>query len=269
MMPNFQTPPVVKNLIIINILFFMAQSLLPDGRGEALTQMLGLHPMGSENFRYYQIVTHVFLHGSISHLFSNMFALWMFGRILEYEIGDKRFLTYYMATGVGAALLHLGVLTWELAGVREAAMALINTPTPELFSSFLKDYAHSGLYDNNIDFINSWSEDPSQAAYLEQVRSFASNFIAQRLDTVTVGASGAVFGVLLAFGMMHPNDRIMLLIPPIPMKAKYFVIGYGLLELYLGFSGATPGIAHFAHIGGMLFGYILLKYWKNSGKIYY
>lgn len=266
---GFQTPPIVKNLIIVNILFYMAQSMLPGGRGEMVTEALGLHVWGSEGFRYYQIITHIFLHGSLTHLFSNMFALWMFGRILEYEIGSKRFLTYYMATGIGAALIHMGVVTWEMASLKDAATALINTPTPELFTSFLKDYMPSSLYDNNIDFINGWSENPESVRYIEEVRSFATDALAKSMQTLTVGASGAVFGVLLAFGMMHPNDRIMLLIPPIPMKAKYFVIGYGLVELYLGMSGTETGIAHFAHIGGMIFGYILLKYWKSSGKIYY
>lgn len=266
---RFPTPPIVKNLIVINILFFMAQTMLPDGRGEALTQALGLHVWGSEDFRLYQIVTHIFLHGSLTHLFSNMFALWMFGRILEYEIGNRRFLTYYMITGIGAALIHMGVVAWESAGLKDAALALINTPTPELFSSFLKDFMPTRLYESNIDFINSWMEYPDSTVYIEQVRSFAQNALANSLNTLTVGASGAVFGVLLAFGMMHPNDRIMLLIPPIPMKAKYFVIAYGAMELYLGVSGTESGIAHFAHIGGMIFGYILLRYWKSSGKIYY
>lgn len=247
----------------------MAQTLLPGGRGEMLTQLLGLHPIGSPDFHLYQIITHIFLHGSLTHLFSNMFALWMFGRILEYKMGDQRFLTYYMVTGIGAALLHLGVLSWEIASFQQAAISLSNTPTPELFASFLKDYMSSSLYDGNVDFINQWSENPSSAAYISQVQSFVSSALSTRLATVTVGASGAVFGVLLAFGMIYPNERIMLLIPPIPMKAKYFVMGYGVLELFLGFTGTAPGIAHFAHVGGMLFGYILLKYWKKSGKMYY
>lgn len=199
---RFETPPVVKNLIIINILFFAAQELLPNGLGEQLTNMLGLHYIGSPLFNPYQIVTHLFLHGSIEHLFSNMFALWMFGRILEYDLGSKRFLIYYMVTGIGAALLHSGVVALENHG--------------------------------NVPF-----------------------------DVITVGASGAVFGILLGFGMLHPNDRIMLLIPPIPMKAKYFVIMYGVLELTLGFTGVASNIAHFAHVGGMLFGFPLLMYWKK------
>ncbi len=222
----FETPPVVKNLIIINCLFFMAEAILPHGLGDLLIDKLGLYYWGSEHFRLYQVVTHMFLHGGFSHLLMNMFALWMFGRQLEYDLGSARFLTYYFATGIGAGLLQMGVSWIEIGRLEEAAQAVGMTP------------------------------------YMQQV-------IAARTNVVTIGASGAVFGVLLAFGMMHPNAILMLLFPPIPIKAKYFVIGYGVLELFLGVSGAQSGVAHFAHVGGMLFGFLLLRYWKKSGKIYY
>lgn len=203
----------------------MAEALLPNGR--ILIDNFGLYFWESDKFRLYQLVTHIFLHGDIMHLFMNMFALWMFGRSLEYDLGSKRFLTYYMITGIGAALLHMGVSWIEIANLKSA-------------------FAASGGMDPHI----------GQA-------------LAVRINTVTIGASGAVFGVLLAFGMMHPNTMIMLLIPPIPMKAKYFVIGYGILELWFGVSGSGTGIAHFAHVGGMLWGFLLLWYWKKTGKIYY
>ena len=190
----YSTPPVVKNLIILNALF---------------------QPL--------QLVTHMFMHASLTHLFFNMFALWMFGRTLEYELGSKRFLLYYMVTGVGAGLLQLGVTWIEVSSLADGVAS--GTVSPYVLQS--------------------------------------------RIHAVTIGASGAVFGVLLAFGMMHPNSMIMLLIPPIPIKAKYFVIGYGLLELYLGMSGSQSGVAHFAHVGGMLWGWLLLRYWKKTGKIYY
>lgn len=216
----YSTPPVVKNLIILNALFFLAEMVLPAGAGDWMIRHLGLFYWGSGNFQPLQLVTHMFMHASLTHLFFNMFALWMFGRTLEYELGSKRFLLYYMVTGVGAGLLQLGV-TW----IEVSSLA---------------------------DGVASGTVSPS------------------RIHAVTIGASGAVFGVLLAFGMMHPNSMIMLLIPPIPIKAKYFVIGYGLLdELYLGMSGSQSGVAHFAHVGGMLWGWLLLRYWKKTGKIYY
>lgn len=221
----FTTPPVVKNLIIINILFFLATSLLPSGNW--IVENLGLYFWESEHFRIYQVVTHMFLHANLTHLFFNMFALWMFGRTLEYDLGSKRFLIYYMITGLGAAALHMGVSWIEISNMKNAVESM-GAMSP--YSQVLLD---------------------------------------ARINTITLGASGAVFGVLLAFGMMHPNAVLMLLIPPIPIKAKYFVIIYGLLELGLGISGAESGVAHFAHVGGMLFGFFLLRYWKRQRKIFY
>lgn len=224
--PAFTTPPVVKNLIIVNVLFFMACNLLPNGMGDALFNHLGLFFWESSHFRLYQLVTHIFLHANLTHLFFNMFALWMFGRTLEYDLGSKRFLTYYMVTGIGAGLLQLGVSWLEISRMQDVAAA-------------------SGM-----------------------MSPYMQGMIEARINTITIGASGAVFGVLLAFGMLHPNTMIMLLIPPIPIKAKYFVIGYGLIELFLGISGSQTNIAHFAHVGGMLWGYALLRYWKHKRFIY-
>ena len=208
----FATPPVVKNLIIINALFFLAEEILPNGLGNVLVERLGLYSWQSPNFHLYQLVTHMFLHGSLT---------------LEYTLGSKRFLTYYMVTGIGAGLLQMAVGWIEIARLQAIAQEM------------------GGL-----------------TPYMQSV-------IMQRANVLTIGASGAVFGVLLAFGMMYPNSIIMLLIPPIPIKAKYFVIGYGVIELLLGVVGSRSGIAHFAHVGGMIFGFFLLYYWKKRGKIYY
>ena len=197
----YSTPPVVKNLIILNALFFLAEMVLPAGAGDWMIRHLGLFYWGSGNFQPLQLVTHMFMHASLTHLFFNMFALWMFGRTLEYELGSRRFLIYYMICGVGAALIQY--LT---------ALALGELPL------------------------------------------------------LLVGASGAVMGLLLAFGVLHPNAVIMLLFPPIPMKAKWFVIIYGVIELLLGWRG-VGNVAHFAHVGGMLWGFLLLHYWKQRGII--
>ncbi|MBQ1952194.1 MAG: rhomboid family intramembrane serine protease [Alistipes sp.] len=200
MNPYSTTPPVVKNLLIINILAYMAVKLLPIG-GE-LSQWFTLS-LGAPWFHTYQYITYMFLHANLEHLFFNMFALWMFGRTLEYELGSQRFLVYYLACGIGAALVQYGVA-----------------------------------------------------------------FLMGELPIFLVGASGAVMGLLLAFGVMHPNATIMLLIPPIPMKAKWFVIIYAVIELFLGWRGVGQ-VAHFAHVGGMLWGWALLYYWKKRGEIYY
>lgn len=205
---------------MMNAVVFLAQ-FLSSKLDSQMTEYLGLHAFESIYFYPHQVITYMFLHGSFSHLFFNMFALWMFGRVLEYDLGSKRFLTYYLLTGIGAGLLNMLVNWIEI-------------------NSLTAQYAMS---------------DPAG------LQSYINS-------TVTIGASGAVFGILLGFGLMHPNDRLMLLIPPIPIKAKYFVIIYGLLELYLGFT-SSGNIAHFAHVGGMIFGFILLKYWKAKHKVYF
>lgn len=215
---------VVMNLIILNVIVFLAQTLLPQGvGGERMVDLFGLHFWKSQDFRIWQPVTYMFLHGGFDHLFFNMFALWMFGRVVEYDMKPRRFLVYYLVTGIGAGLCNLAV--------------------------------------NWVEYSRFVSLGYAQFAP-QQLQAWADN-------VVTIGASGAIFGILLAFGMMHPNDRIMLLIPPIPMKAKWFVIGYGILELFLGVTQTGSDIAHFAHVGGMLFGFVLLVLWKRSGKIYY
>ncbi|MFI3263105.1 MAG: rhomboid family intramembrane serine protease [Rikenellaceae bacterium] len=266
-MNQFNTPPIVKGLLVINIVIYGLQSLLPNGMGALITEHLGLHYFGSPLFRVYQIFTHIFLHGSFAHLFSNMFALWMFGKLLEFEISSKRFLIYYTICGIGAALLHSGIVALEISSVQESVAAFLSNPTPEMFDALVVDN-FKGIAVQE-DFLNNWYEMPENANYIQSAINAANGLMARNIDTVTVGASGAIFGILLAFGMMHPNDRIMLLIPPIPMKAKYFVLGYALIELYLGLADASSNIAHFAHLGGMIFGFFILRYWKKTGQIYY
>lgn len=194
-----QTPPVVKNLIIANCIMLLATSLLPIGN--EIIGYLALFNAESPFFHSFQVVSYMFLHGGLEHLFFNMFALWMFGRSLEYELGSKRFLTYYLVCGIGAALIQMATV---------------------------------------------W---------------FTGEYYVQ-----LIGASGAVMGLLLAFGVLHPNAVIMLLIPPIPMKAKWFVIIYGVIELFSGWRG-YGNVAHFAHVGGMLWGLVLLYWWRRQGKI--
>lgn len=218
----YSTPPVVKNLLIINALFFLATSVMPANISSNIISKLSLFYVESSYFRPHQFITYMFLHADLGHLVFNMFGLWMFGRILEYNLGSKRFLTFYMICGIGAALLYMGVSALEISALKAAA--------------------------NDI---------PSQIA------------LAHKINIPMVGASGAIFGVLLGFGMINPNTIIMLILPPVRMKAKYFVIIYGVLELIGGVRGVDDGIAHFAHIGGMLWGFILLWWWKKKGKIYY
>jgi membrane associated rhomboid family serine protease len=211
--------------------------------GFDLYTFFGLYFPGSEKFRLHQIFTHMFMHGGITHLVFNMFALYMFGRVLESVWGPKRFLTYYLITGIGAAVLHSAVTYIEYH-------SLISKLSPEQVG-YVKEVGY-----------NIWAES----------KNFSDPLLSKLnilLNTPTVGASGAVFGILLAFGMLFPNTQLMLMFIPVPIKAKYFVMGYGAIELYLGITQSASNIAHFAHLGGMLFGFILIKYWNKSTKNFY
>ena len=264
----FSMPPVVKNLILINVVMWVAKYALLNV-GIDLTELLGLHYIGSPLFRPYQFITHLFMHGDFWHLFFNMFALYMFGKVLEMVWGPKRFLIYFLVTGLGAATLHLFVNYLELSHVAKTVAAFANTPSPELLASFVKSNLGSQAAPWGHDFINKWSDAPGNAAYTQQGVEIVQRIFEEKINIPTVGASGAVFGILLAFGVLFPNTELMLLFPPVPIKAKYFVIGYGLSELYLGFSQANSDVAHFAHLGGMLFGYLLLRYWNVNSKNFY
>ena len=236
-------PPVVKNLIIINVILFLATMVLNGSFGYDLSSRLALFHIKSDYFRPYQFVTHMFMHGGITHIFFNMFALWMFGRVLESVWGPKRFFIYYMITGLGAACVHMTVLYIQYASL-EAQMS------HEQIEMVLSEGYR--IFSQNQNFV-----DP-QMGQLNML-----------LNVRTVGASGAVFGILLAFGMLFPNTQLILLFPPIPIRAKYFVIIYGCIELWLALTQPGSNIAHFAHVGGMLFGFLLIKYWKRDrGKFY-
>lgn len=225
-MNNF--PTVTKNLLIINVLCFFG-TVVARRYGVDLNDVLGLHFFLASDFNPAQLITYMFMHANFSHIFFNMFAVWMFGRTLENVWGPKRYLFYYILCGIGAGL------------VQEAIQY--------------------------IEYVVSWSQ------YDRVDTGFGIISMADFLNRLnTVGASGAVYAILLAFGMMFPNSPLFIFPLPVPIKAKYFVTGYAVLELVLGISGGD-GIAHFAHLGGMLFGFILIIYWrkKNGGgqQIYF
>lgn len=209
-----QMPPITKNLLIINILMYAASAVL-ERYGINLTSLLGLHFFMAADFRLYQFVTYLFMHGSLGHLFFNMFALWMFGRIIEQVLGQQRFLIYYFVCGIGAGLIQ------ELAQYIELSIIL-----PDLHS----------VPGGQLNGLN------------------------------TVGASGAIYGILLAFGMTFPEERMFIIPIPFPIKAKYFVVGYAVIELLSAMRGGD-GVAHMAHLGGMLFGLILLLQWRSHNGL--
>ena len=208
------------------------------------------------------------MHADFFHLLFNMFALYMFGKVLEMVWGSQRFMIYFFVTGLGAAALHSFVTYLEISSLQKTVAAFINTPSPELLAAFVKsNLSHPATW--VADLVNNWGVTPGNQLYVQQATELVQRVLIERINTPTIGASGAVFGVLLAFGYLFPNTELMLLFPPVPIKAKFFVIGYGAIELYLGITQSNSNIAHFAHLGGMLFGFILLKYWdKHTKKLY-
>ncbi len=263
------TPPVVKNLIIINVIMLFATWVAQNTMGIDLNRYLGLYYFESEYFRPYQVITHMFMHGGLTHLFFNMFALWMFGRVLEQVWGSKRFLIYYFITGLGAATLHTFVNYLQISNIQSAAVAMLNTPSPDTFAAFVTKHFPEYYTQVYEKFLSAWFTNPGNAQLIEEAGNYTNQLINLQMNIPTVGASGAVYGVLLAFGMLFPNTIIMLLIPPIPIKAKWLVIIYGGLELYLGLTQPGSNIAHFAHLGGMLFGFFLIRYWNKRKDVFY
>lgn len=219
-------PPLTKNLIIVNVLLFLA-SITAQRWGVNLNDFLGLHFFLAPDFHFYQLFTYMFMHAGLEHIFFNMFAVWMFGRVMEGYWGWRRFLTYYLVCGVGAGLMQEGV-------------------------QYIS-YLWQGL--DEYQQVNTGYQVMSMASYLN--------------SWTTVGASGAVYGILLAFGMSFPNEPLFIFPLPMPIKAKFFVIGYAVIELFSAMSRSNDGVAHFAHLGGMLFGLLLILYWRKKYNSYY
>lgn len=259
-------PPVVKNLLIINVLMLIITYIVRSSFGIDLNDLLGFHYPLSDKFQPYQYVTYMFLHGDFFHLFFNMFALFMFGRVLEQVWGGKRFFVFYMVTGMGAIIVQTAVNYFEYKGMFDAAAIVLGNPTPESMDFFVNKH-FNGYYNQVYEqLLSKWTDDPNNPLFIVQCKDFINQLTQLRLNIPTVGASGAVYGVLLGFGMLFPNTQLMLLIPPMPIKAKYMVIIYGLLELFLGISQSQSNVAHFAHLGGMLFGFFLIRYWNKNRR---
>ena len=251
-------PPVVKNLIAINIILWLASIVTPGlftrwGVKLDLTDILGMHYWASSKFNPAQLITYMFMHGGIEHIFFNMFALYMFGGVLEQLWGTKRFLFYYLLTGVGAALVQQLFWTIEYYHVVNALNGAISANSGQDLLNYQDILSHYFRLENLGSF--------DAPALIEMKRMFLNL-------PITIGASGAVFGLLLAFGWLFPDVNLYLMFIPIPIKAKYFVFFYGIVELFMGvaqFSGDS--VAHFAHLGGMLFGAILILIWRKK-KLY-
>jgi membrane associated rhomboid family serine protease len=217
-----QIPTITKNLLIINVICYLAYIVL-GGKGIDLNDIFGLHYAQAQDFRFYQLVTYMFMHASFEHVFFNMFALWMFGGVIERTFGEKRYLLYYMVCGLGAALC-------------------------QEVSQFFQVYFM--IADNGATLSDMMNLSPLDRQALNAL--------------TTVGASGCIYGILLAFGMTYPEERMFIFPLPVPVKAKWFVAGYAVIEVVLALMQRGDGVAHIAHLGGMLFGYILIKMWRKT-----
>ena len=231
--------PVTMHLLIINILMWLATMAFQHAGIINLERWLGLHFWKGSEFNVLQLFTYMFMHdtSSIAHIFFNMFSLWMFGSLLERVLGSKRYLFYYITCGLGAALVQ--ELVWQFSW------------ESMLFNNYAGPDAQSVT--DVINAINSGYAPFTMNDYYNSL--------------ITVGASGAVFGLLLAFGMIFPNMPMFIIPFPFPIKAKWMVIGYGLIELIFGISGSLDNIAHFAHLGGMVMGIIMILYWRHNGTL--
>lgn len=240
---QFSVPEVTKNLIIINVLLFLGK-LAAQSQNIDLDYYLAMFYPGSAHFKPWQIVSHIFMHGNITHLLFNILGVWMFGAKLEQIWGPKRFLQFYFFSALGAFLLHFGIIYFQI----QQALPFVD---PE-----------------NLDMVISEGRN-----LLSNGRNYTDTYLSAlnyNYNIPVLGASGALFGILVAFAMYWPNTELFFLFIPVPIKAKYAVIGYAVFELFSGISGFMPGIAHFAHLGGALFGFVLVKYWnkKNRSSLY-
>jgi membrane associated rhomboid family serine protease len=245
-------------------------SMFIDSRMHVDTaHLLGLHLPQSVFWRPWQYVTHMFMHGSFGHLFFNMFALFMFGRILESVWGTQRFLIFYFVCGIGAGLLNSAVGWLEIHRLMEQYYAFQNAPSPALLAQLVeRQLGHPAQWVWEV--VDNWTNNPDSQQYIVAGKQLFRQIVELKVNVPMIGASGAIFGILLAFGMLFPNTELYLMFIPIPIKAKYFVLGYGLLELFLGMqNSATDNVAHFAHLGGMLFGFFMVKYWSKNRRRFY
>lgn len=238
-------PAVTKNIIIINLIIWLAEVLFPGFGNKYIVGYLGLHYWGGSDFNPAQLFTYMFIHspGNFLHILFNMFTLWMFGRVLEQVWGSRGFLFYYILCGIGAALVQefVWMLTWEHDYI--SGIASLNHLTYNEMKAVVNHAVASGAQD-----------------WLDALLQFKNML-------VTIGASGAVFGLLLGFAFVFPNLPLYLFFIPIPIKAKYMVLGYGVIEFFLGVSNSVSTVAHFAHLGGMLFGLVILLWWRKNGTL--
>ena len=263
----FNLTPTVRNLLFANALLYLAQTaFMPQ-----LMQIGALYPIGSPFFQPWQFVTYMFLHANLMHIFSNMFGLISFGPLLEQRWGGQRFLTFWMICGIGAGVLYEGVRFYESQQIEKARQEFVAQPSGGEFAAFFRDHAPG--YSGYETIARAMQANPRDQELIDSAVKSVNTVVSEMQNSRyagMVGASGALFGILFAFAYLFPNTELMLLFLPFPIKAKYFVALYALYELYSGVH-RTPGdnVAHFAHLAGLLIGFIVLKFWEQGRQKFY
>lgn len=257
--------PVVKNLLLITVGFFIITSyFIPNLKG-----MFALYYIESDFFMPFQLLTYMFMHADFWHLFSNMFGLFIFGPLLEQFLGPKKLLILWMVCGIGSGVLYSGYTAYQMNTLKSKVDNFEEHPDPETFNTFVAENSHifgPGIY----DLIDDYSREPDNPTLIDRAYQNMRGVWELKSNIPMVGASGALFGVLIAFGMLFPNTELFLLFPPMPIKAKYLVLFYGLYTVYNIFvSNPLDNVAHFAHLSGLIIGAILVTVWKKSRTNFY
>lgn len=264
---GFNVTPIVLRLILLNVVLLLLPYLL--GYHGLVISLLGMYYPESSYFQPWQVVSYLFIHSDFYHLLSNMLGLFIFGPLLEQIWGTRRFLIYYLACGIGAGLIYQATAWYELSELKKDAIEFQEEPNPENFSRFFQKH-NKAIYQRLLPFVESFDENASDERYIAEASKAVLHEQNMQLNRPLVGASGAIMGILIAFGLLFPNAELMLLFPPIPIKAKYLVGAYALWDLYRAFQNAPDDhVAHYAHLGGMLIGAIIVLAWNKNRERFY
>ncbi len=251
--------PVVNMILLINVALFGAQYF----GGLDLSGALGLPHISSTLFRPYQLLTHLFVHANFRHLLINMLVVFSFGPVLEHTLTSKRFAVFYIAAGLGAAAMYAGIHAWEMSSAETLCKDYLNHPDPKSFHAYLSHFPRS-IYQAFYQFAQAFSNHADDPAYIEESKSIVKELYTFKADRPVLGASGATFGILTAFAILFPSAEV--LVYAIPIQAKNLIILYTLYEAYAGIQNSpSDSVAHFAHLGGILFGYLFIRFWKQQG----
>lgn len=257
--------PVVKNLLIINVgILIVSQFIFPQ-----LNDWFALYYIHSPYFKPFQFLTYMFMHADFWHLFGNMFGLLIFGPMLEHFLGPKKLLILWMVCGVGSGVFYSGYSAYRMNNLEEKVAMFQNNPDPDSFNKLVLQ--NRGFFQRSVfDFVDDYSRNPNDPNKISQARQTLDAILEIQGNVPMVGASGALFGVLIAFAMLFPNTQLFLLFPPIPIKAKYMVLFYSLYTIYNVFvNNPQDNVAHFAHLSGLVIGGVLIYFWKKDRKSFY